>query len=198
MSQIPNVSYFIQLVLQPESNYNAYYLRIVNYYKGQEPFASDCDYAWYKADLIDAWNSDDGTVAVYNGQTLNDETNTFQSVVEVSDEVLLNLHEDLIPLPGESMFITKIPCIGLMELYEYYRGELEKELQKELSNNKKFESKDLERILKNVMEEKVKDSSDWIPIPAEHYSEFTDWLCQKKHKELVEQLEKVKTQKANM
>lgn len=189
----PNVPYFIQLVLQPESNYYAYYLRVVNYYKGQVPLDSDGEFACYEADLIDAWNSDDGTVFVYNGQTLNDETNTFQSVVEVSDEVLLNLHGDLIPLSGESMFITKKSCIGLMRFDESYRVELEKELQKELSNNKKFKPKKLERILRRVIH-KVNNSVDWTPVNTKSYLEYKDWLDNKEHKELVKPSQEVKIQ----
>ena len=132
--------------------------------------------------LYEGEYSGSNTVSVINGQTLNYRMNPYQSIVEVSDEVLLSLHEDLIPLPGQSMEFTKNLCVGLWRLKGFYQEELERVLEKTITSNKKLRAEDLELILRLVIEE-VNRGLTWMPISNEEHYKLTDNLSKAEVKE---------------
>lgn len=178
---LPNIRYFLLLDTQGERG-QEYYLRVISYDEELHGEVISEDESWYDVNLYEGDYSEGNTVYVLNGQTLNYHMNPDQSIVEVSDEVLLSLHEDLIPLPGQSMKVTKNLCVGLWRLKYFYREKLERVLEKTITDNKKLGAKDLELILRLVIEE-VNQGYTWLPISEEEHFRLNDNLSKAEVKE---------------
>lgn len=162
-----------------------YYLRVISYDEELHCEEYDEEESWYKVNMYeyDKYQCPScNRVSVINGQTLNYSMNIYQPVVEVSDEVLLRLHKDLIPLPGQSMEVTKNLCVGLWRLKYFYREKLERVLEKTITDNKKLGAEDLELILRLVIEE-VNQGHTWLPISEEEHFKLNDNLSKAEVKE---------------